>query len=271
MTGEWTDGVPEDPADPGGAAAGPDPSTQDEFFAHIYGHAEAEAEPEAHDAPGLPVDDATDADNLDGGYDTAVGPAEIENGDDDAGAWPDLTEDTDPAPYLIEPSTRDGDEPVLQETPDPALTAGQEWVDAIGAGAVDPSGELPAALGGFDFHDPSTVAYGIDPNDTDPGDIDPGDIDPDWSTVSDLDAQHWTQSGLLDGLDSLPTGTADGGGQELDGPAGVHSLWARLSPGQPMPTTDAGAPDLTAALDQLAARAGSPLLDVIDAARRLVG
>lgn len=257
MTGEWTDGSSEDPADPGGDAAGPDTSAQGELFAHIYGP----AEPEEHDAHGLPVDDETDADDLDDGYDTAGGPAEIEDGDDDAGEWPGLSEDADAAPYLIEPSSEYGDALVFRESPDPAMTAGQEWANAIGAGAVDPSGELPAPLGGLDFHDPSTLAY----------DIEPSDIDPDWSTVSDLDTQHWTESGLLDGLDSLPTGSAPGGGQELDGPAGVQALWARLSPGQPMPTTDAGAPDLAGALDQLAARAGSPLLDVINAARRLVG
>lgn len=275
MTGEWTDGFPEEPGDAGDAGAGADPSAQAELFAHIYGHSDADAEPEVHDAYDPAGDDAVDADNLDAGYDPAEGPAEIENGDHDAGEWPGLTEDADPAPYLVESSTQDGAEPAFQESPDPAVIAGQEWANAIGAGAVDPSGELPATLGGFDFHDPSTVAYGIRPGDTDPGDTHSNgsgpDMDPDRPTVSDLDTQHWTQSGLLDGLDSLRASSTDGGGQELDGPAGVQALWARLAPGQSMPTTDAGSPDLTAALDQLAARAGSSLLDVIDAARRLVG
>ncbi len=252
MTGEWTD-VPPEPPDPGPGDDGlgpdqPEPPTHSDLSDHIYGHADS-----THDLV-ADVDGGVDRGVGPGGYDVADGDIEQPHGDpDDWGT--ELSVDAEQAAYPI--STADLADSALDESASPAISAGQEWVSTLGVGGVDPGGELPAVFTGLDLDDPSTAAY---------------DSDDSWSYASDLDADHWTEPGLLDGLDALPTSNAGVAEDDRGGAAGIEALWERLSPGEPLPTTQSGASDLSTALDLLAARAGTtPLLDVIDAARRLVG
>ncbi len=138
--------------------------------------------------------------------------------------------------------------------------AAGDWAQVIGPGASDPFGACMTTFGRLDVADLETGAV-------------PDEPDLGWLTGSDVDPQTWIQPSLLEdvGGPSIPL-PGDIVEQQTQGSEAIKSLWQRLSDGRPMPTTDTGGPDIVAALDALATRAGTtPLLDVIEAARRLVG
>lgn len=234
---DWTD-PPDWPGDDPGAGPADDSGPDEHGSDHVGG------EP-------VDVDDA--------GVDELVGPIGSTGPDpagDDAVAWmADEPTDDEPAGHDaasgpdLAPDADSGDwaETLLSATP-AAGSAADPWAELIGVGAVDPSGAQPWTFAGADL-------------DVTP-DTGPLASDPDWLVGHDFDAGDWARAELL--ADATPAPA-----QPDDGAAAVTELWQRLSPGTPLPTTDAGAPDLAGALDVLGHRGTDPALQqVVETARR---